>query len=210
MDELEAATVKLAEQGLRKQSDGKKLTYREAAAIKAVRNVREEEARWKLYEAIPKDHYKTMSGRTDKVLNEQAQRYGIPCGGKKINLPALLRAVHDFLADNKHRLRLGESDPRMRLETSKAELVAMQVREHRGELMDREQIRTAMNALGSILRRGNELIKRRGFNEAHDIMEESISEFVEALPRLLGGEDDEKEKTNGKHQSSNKRNRIAR
>lgn len=45
-----------------------------------------------------------MSGRQTKVLNEQAERYGIPLGGRTINLPAVVRALHEFLARNARKL----------------------------------------------------------------------------------------------------------
>ncbi len=46
-----------------------------------------------------------MSGRQAKVLQEQAARYGIPFGGSTIDLPEVVRALHDFLANAKYQLR---------------------------------------------------------------------------------------------------------
>ncbi len=53
-----------------------------------------------------------MSGRQTKVINEQAERYGIPFGGATINLPTVVRALHDFLADNAVKLAR-DDDPLM-------------------------------------------------------------------------------------------------
>src|SRR5687767_10418373 len=61
---------------------------------------KEERLRWQYYASIPQKHWRAMSGRQTKVINEQAERYGLPFGGPSVNLPAFVRAFHDFLADN--------------------------------------------------------------------------------------------------------------
>lgn len=53
-----------------------------------------------------------MSDRQPKVINEQVVRYGIPFGGPKIDLPAVVRATHAFLAANAHKLA-GDGDAMM-------------------------------------------------------------------------------------------------
>ena len=50
-----------------------------------------------------------MSGRQTKVLNEQADRYGLPLGGPVIDLPKLARALHDFLAANAKKLNTDDT-----------------------------------------------------------------------------------------------------
>ena len=44
------------------------------------------------------------------MLNEQAARYGIPLGGARIDLPAVVKALHDFLAANAQKLARDEDD----------------------------------------------------------------------------------------------------
>ena len=76
------------------------MTKEERRLLKRHESEKEERLRWQYYASIPQKHWRNMSGRQTKVINEQAQRYGIPFGGASINLPAVVRALHDFLADN--------------------------------------------------------------------------------------------------------------
>jgi hypothetical protein len=98
----------LASEAYKKVLAGQELTAKERAALKRHEKEKEERLRWQFYGAIPQKHWRTMSGRQTKVLNEQAARYGIPFGGAAISLPAVVRALHDFLADNA--LKLAKDD----------------------------------------------------------------------------------------------------
>lgn len=60
----------------------------------------EEQLRWKHYCSISAKHWKAMSGRQTKTLIEQSGRYGIPFSGAVINLPDVVKALHDFFAEN--------------------------------------------------------------------------------------------------------------
>jgi hypothetical protein len=73
----------------RKISLGQELTAREQAALKKHEKQREEQLRWKYYGSIPQKHWRQMSGRQTKVLNEQAalwhslrRRVDQPAGGR--------------------------------------------------------------------------------------------------------------------------------
>ena len=57
----------------------------------------ENRKRWHHYRTIPQSHWEKMSGRQRKTLKEQAITYEIPFGGAKINLLAVVPALHDFL-----------------------------------------------------------------------------------------------------------------
>ncbi len=102
----------LVARAYRKVMDRQELTKPERAALKRHEREKEERLRWQYYGSIPQKHWRQMSGRQAKVINEQAERYGIPFGGPSINLPAVVRALHDFLADNAHKLAR-EDDPLM-------------------------------------------------------------------------------------------------
>ena len=96
----EEAKRQLAASALRKQQAGLQPSRREAAALRWWQKEQEERSRWEHYGSIPKKHWKQMSGRADKVLNEQAATYGIPFDGESIDLPAVVKALHDFLAEH--------------------------------------------------------------------------------------------------------------
>ena len=84
----------------RKVMNKEDLTKQERVALKRHEREKEERLRWQYYASIPQKHWREMSGRQTKVINEQATRHGIPFGGATINLRAVVRAFHDFLADN--------------------------------------------------------------------------------------------------------------
>ena len=88
------------------------LSRREREALKRHEKEQEEARRWQYYASIPQKHWRQMSGRQTKVLNEQAALYGIPFGGATVDLPKVVRAVHDFLAENAHKLAR-DDDPLM-------------------------------------------------------------------------------------------------
>ena len=96
----------LAATAIEKKQRGETPGRDEQAALRRVEQQREEDQRWAYYATIPKKHWVEMSGRQPKVVNEQAARYGVPIGGRTIDLPAFVRAFHDFLA--KHALKLAQ------------------------------------------------------------------------------------------------------
>jgi hypothetical protein len=46
-------------------------------ALKRHKRDKEERLRWQFYRTIPQKHWRTMSGRQARVINEQAERYGL-------------------------------------------------------------------------------------------------------------------------------------
>src|SRR4051794_39812038 len=84
----------------RKIMDKQELTRDERSALRRHEVEKEERQRWQHYGSIPQKHWRAMSGRQAKVINEQADRYGIPFGGAFINLSMVVKALHDFFADN--------------------------------------------------------------------------------------------------------------
>ena len=66
MDRKQAADV------YRKVLAGQELTVREQTALKRFEKEKEERLRWQYYASIPQKHWRDMSGRQAKVINEQA------------------------------------------------------------------------------------------------------------------------------------------
>ena len=87
------------------------LTRPEREALRRHEKEKEERLRWQFYKCIPQKHWRQMSGRQAKVLIEQADRYNLPFGGATVDLPAVVRALHDFLADNALKLARVDDDP---------------------------------------------------------------------------------------------------
>jgi len=127
----------LAAAALEKRARHQKPSNQEIGALRRVERKREEQRRWECYGSIPKKHWREMSGRQAKVLNEQATRHGIPFGGRTVSLPDVVKRLHDFLAENKLRLQAegdDATDP-VRLAQRRATLAEAQAREIRAKLM---------------------------------------------------------------------------
>jgi hypothetical protein len=125
-----------------------------------------------------------MSGRQTKVLNEQAALYGIPFGGASINLPAVVRALHDFLAKNAQKLAR-DDDPLMQGSLSPAleeyrgervKLVRLERLEREGQLVPRDQARAAMSRIAAILREAGQTLERQFGSAAAEILNEALDE----------------------------------
>ena len=94
----EQVDIDLARAALEKRQHGETPTSRELEALRRVERRRDERLRDQHYRTIPKKLWRKWSGRQNKVLDEQADRYGIPFGSATISLPDVVRALHDFFA----------------------------------------------------------------------------------------------------------------
>lgn len=177
----------------RKVMDGQKLTREESAAIARFEKEKEERARWQYYNSIPQKHWRQMSGRQAKVINEQAVRYGIPFGGPNISLPAVVRALHDFLADNKSRLAVdgdvlmsGSSSPALeRYREERAALARLDRLEREGGLVDRELVRQSLAQIAAIIRSAGETLEREFGSRAAEILIEALDDAQRETDRYF-------------------------
>jgi len=194
---------------LKKRQAGDEPTADEKAALKRYRKSEEERHRWQHYRSIPKKHYRELSGRSAKVLLDQARRYGIPLAGRTLDLAKILTAFHDLLAANKHILAGQNEDPllagasqslrdaytrqQIREKDAKATLAELEVAERRGQLVDREAFRATMGPFFGILRDADHRLQREFGPRAHEIYIEALDEATErALETLeeMAGRDD--------------------
>lgn len=185
---------------LRKMQAGQKPTRAEAAALKRVEKAQEERRRWEYYESIPQKHWREMSGRQTKVLHEQAERYGIPFGGRTINLPDVVRALHSFLKENALRLAYDESDPMMSGLTSpaleeyrreRAALARLDRLEREQELVDRATVRTGFGRVAALLREAGETLQTRYGADAAQVLIDALENAQRELSRVYGDTDEE-------------------
>ena len=152
--------------------------------------------RWRCYESIPQKDWIEMSGRQAKVLNEQAERYGLPFGSAVIHLPRLVRALHDFLAIHARRLarylpaesenaEQGEEADNMELYRGERYLRERLKRmaEERA-LLPRLEVHEAFAQCASILRSAGDILQRQFGRDAHQVLEEAISECERRMTSL--------------------------
>lgn len=187
----------MAAAALDKRRRGVKPTAQELAALRRVEAAREEELRWEYYESVPKRHYVELSGRQPKILNEQADRYGLPLRGRTVNLREVIRGFHALLAANKHRLAArGEEDDGLMASgrgrwieayrREKALLARMERREREGHLIPRPRLRTCLGLISSLLRRTADTLQRQFGAEAHGVLSEGLDEVERAIRDFLG------------------------
>ncbi|WP_417851060.1 hypothetical protein [Thalassoglobus sp.] len=187
----------LANSAYRKVMAGEQPTAQEKAALKRYEKEQEETRRWQYYESIPQKHWRQMSGRQTKVLNEQAERYGIPFGGRTINLPQVVHALHDFLAANARKfidddddlLNANVSSPALeRYREERAKLAKLDRLEREQRLVSRDEIRQGLGQIAGILRTAGDVLQRQYGNGAVEILNEALDDAVDAISQLCGAE----------------------
>lgn len=185
---------KLAAEAYKKVLDGRALTSREQAALKRFEKEKEERLRWQYYAAIPQKHWREMSGRQAKVINEQALRYAIPFGGATVNLPAVVRSFHDFLAENAHKLNKDEDEllqgsgsPALeRYREERAALARLDRLEREGQLLSREHTRIALSRIATILRGAGDALRRQFGPAAVEILYEAMDDADREIDSTFG------------------------
>ncbi|MEZ6072261.1 MAG: hypothetical protein R3C10_18880 [Pirellulales bacterium] len=185
---------------LRKLTAGEKLTKSEQQTLRRYEKQQEEDRRWQYYASIPQKHWRQMSGRQTKVINEQAKRYGIPFGGASINLADVVRALHDFLAENAWKLSQdeallagdGSSSPALeRYREERALLARLDRLEREEQLVARDQVREGLARIAGLLRTAGETLERRHGAEAADVLREALEEAEREITRQFGEASDE-------------------
>lgn len=184
----------LAGEAYKKLLAGQDLSEKEKRVLKRFEKEKEERLRWQFYGAIPQKHWRTMSGRQTKVINEQAARYGIPFGGASINLSAVVRALHDFLADNAVKLAKEEDDlmqgsgsPALeRYREERAALARLDRLEREQQLVPRDQVREALGRVAAILRGAGDSLQRQFGVAAVEVLYEALDDAQRELDRTFG------------------------
>ncbi len=193
--------ARLARSALEKQQRGETPTVREAEALRRMRKQQDEDERDALYASMPKGDYCRLSGRQPKVLNEQADRYGLPLRGRTVDLGKVLTAVHDLLAKNRHRISSDEEDEMLRGPDSdgleryrhaKAEMAELDLAVRRGETMEVGVARLALASIFETLRQAGEQLRREFGPAAAALIAEAVVDAANQARETFGddGEDE--------------------
>ncbi len=189
--------AQLARAALAKKRRNQKPNRQELAALRRIEKQREEELRRQYYASIPQKHWREMSSRQTKQLNEQAQRYGIPFGGKTINLPEVVRKLHDFLAANAHKLASVDNEDELllgpgnspwleKLREETARLKRLDRLERERVLLSRDQVHEGLARLASVLRNLGENLQRHHGSSAADLLEEALEDYEREVKTHFG------------------------
>jgi hypothetical protein len=157
----------------------------------------EEKRRWDYYRSIPQKHWREMSGRQTKVLNEQAERYGIPFGGRTVDLTKVVRALHNFLAVNAQKLASDDemmqgdsSSPALERYREERALIARLDRlERERVLVPRDKMREGLGRAASMLRAAGDTLQRQFGPAAGEILDEALDDVQREMNRLFGNGD---------------------
>lgn len=180
--EYDPQFIRLVQAALAKKRSGHKLKRDETRAIERYQRDEEERARQRAYGAIPKKLWVQWSGRQHKVLDDQARTHGMPISGETIDLPAVVQWIHDFLAENTHKLRKEdaseadgtEAGERVRNLRLKNEKLVEELAEIRRETLSRGEVRDRLGAIAAGLRVAGERLEREHGEAAYFILTEAI------------------------------------
>jgi len=198
----------LAAKAYKKVMAGEEPTAQERAALRRYEHEQEETRRWQYYESIPQKHWRQMSGRQTKVLNEQAERYGIPFGGRTINLPSVVRAFHDFLAANARKLAEDDDDlmavdvatPALeRYREERAALARLDRLERERMLVSRDEVREGLGRIAMILRGAGDSLQQQYGRGAVELLDEALDDAEREIERLFGAMNGEPCKNGAPH-----------
>lgn len=199
---MKSLNDEIVERALTRQSAGLPLSREEAAALRAWERAERERVAWEVYAAIPKRHYVEMSGRQVKVINEQADKYGLPALlGPTVDLRALLRQFHDFLARHARQFAAAIDEEAVmaeglvkgspaaeRYRSLKADMAELDRDRMRGELLPRAETREALGQVASVIRLAGERLEREHGRDARLILDEALDEAEAGIDAAFGAE----------------------
>ncbi|MCX7429019.1 MAG: hypothetical protein NTW96_25755 [Planctomycetia bacterium] len=189
----------LVQSALAKRAKGQKPSKDELRALSRFERAKEDADRWRFYATIPKGHWQTMSGRSYKVLADQAAAHGVPIGGREIDLAAVVQWLHQFLTDNARKLAVpdvddplmgGDSTPALeRYRTARAILAEMEIKKQLGEWIPRDVIHDGITRFTSVLRGVGTILQRSKTltgAEAHQILNEGLDDAEKIVESFCG------------------------
>ena len=162
---------------------GEKLTQKQTRDLTWLEKSTRESIASETLRVVPKGVYCEMAGRQHKVVDDAAELYELPIGGPVIDLFAAVKALHDLIAENAHRLKshldgdvaeLQEEKLRQQIEVLRRDVEGRDIKlaQAREESVDRSELTDLMGRLSAMLRKlGNQLGQdsvevQRAFNEA--------------------------------------------
>lgn len=194
----------LVQRAYEKQAQGETLTRVELSALKQYEREQEERVGLAFASRVPKKLYCQWAGRQQKVVNGQHDQYGLPVDGPTIGLPAVVRWIHDFLAEHKHELaHLVKGDSGADDKTPKGQLLREQVEhykkknrllaakleEQQGDLLPREAVHELMVRAATLLRGAGHRLQQRFGDEAGAILEQTLDDFGAVVEQFAADDD---------------------
>ncbi len=195
----DAVDQALALEAIAKRRRGEIPSQREQRALGRVEKRQEEQRRWEYYRAIPLKHWVEMSGRERKILYEQANLYGLAFADKEINLPVVVRQLHDLLAklsrhggklvrsvvDGDYDLEGPQTESLDRLRTAKAEREEFNLLVLKKKYLAVDEIQDLFAVIASGLRQTLDGLQRQFGPEAMNLVKEGIEDLERQFYREI-------------------------
>lgn len=188
----------LAAAAIRKRQAGGKPTREEAAALRRVEKRREEELRAEHYATVPKKTWRAWAGHPQyKVLDDFADRYGVPTRGKQIDLAEVVAWLYRFLRENSRKLAAADPDeeeprdPRLEKTRWDAKRAELKYRREAEETVDLADVERGFAEIAEILRQAGEAVRTEYGDGAAKILSNAWDDVRAKLDVLfaLGGDD---------------------
>jgi hypothetical protein len=185
VDTVAALTAKL------KQAKGGDLTKSEISLVKKYDEIVAESNREDALLNLPKGIYCKLSGRQQKVVDEQAVRYGLAIDGSKIDLYQVLKKFHDILAEwgptinelqgAEGSLRTEKLRREIELLERRSKSIEIDIKNKQDEFIDRNTLRVRMEWLANKLRTVSERLGKRFGADAQVLLNHALSQIEEEL-----------------------------
>lgn len=156
---------------------------------------------------VTKGDWVKWSGRAYKILDEQAQRYGIPVGEATIDLAAVARWIHDLLAAHGRRILAGDSASEIwdamqegpsaaedspaspaleRKREVEYQLRLRDLAERDQQLVSREKTRQGLAVAAGIFKAFGDTLQRQFGADAIDLWNDALNDWERAIESFFG------------------------
>lgn len=193
--------LRLAESGAAKVQAGVPPNRQERRALKQITERIDQCGMIAIVSALPRDLWQEWAGVGRDALRQQARTYGLPFGSPRISLPAVVRALHDFLARHAAALReamlrvsgnaapADEAESTARRKQAQAILAEIDVAERTGKLIAREDVRSGLQRVAAVLRDAAEEIERGGCRQCAATLLEAIDDAEHLAGEIFNSDD---------------------
>lgn len=165
MTDADSRRAKRALESLIERLDGAELSQRKDADVRWLEKRIADEQTRQLLAQMPKGLYCQLTGRRHAQVDDLAAKHRLPIDGAQIDLYAVMRRIHDILAETRARGAVDEEPDgdfadlekqKLKEEVKnlirKNELLLHQIEEERGTVIPREEIRERLTWLSVRLR----------------------------------------------------------
>jgi hypothetical protein len=146
---------------------------------------------------VPKKCWVQWSGRQYKILDEQAQRYGIPVGGPTIDLAEIAVWIHDLLATHGRRILAGDSAEDLEVGTTNSpalerkreveyEIRLRELAQIDKQLVSRDMTRQCHAVAASIFKDYGQTVQKKYGADALDLWNQTLNAWERAVDAVFG------------------------